>query len=237
MSALAAAIASPELSASTVTAVACSFDPAGRCESSQVAMSQWANAQQDELCVTLAFEYSRGFEMRGNVSAMTDAAPAGYPVVLRTQFGTRVLNVGLGVILLVAGLIIAVSPLFVGGPPSVFFLSIAFGIPCVFFGEMFSLRGNRVGVVLSEQSVEVIGWFTTRAVERSRITDVTNSPTIVWTDASGTVRRTSVSGLKVSSGYGLSNLDDSNLAASSPVFKTVAVLRAWARDPKWTPGQ
>jgi hypothetical protein len=143
----------------------------------------------------------------------------------------------LGVILLAAGLIIAVSPLFVGGPPSVFFLSNGFGIPFVFFGGMFSLRGNRVGVVLSEQSVEVIGWFTTRAVERSQITDVTSSPTIVWTDASGTVRRTSVSGLKVSSGYGVSNLDDSNLAASSPVFKTVAVLRAWARDPKWTPGQ
>jgi hypothetical protein len=168
---------------------------------------------------------------------MTDAAPARYPVVLRTQFATRVLNVGLGIVLFAAGLIIAVSPLFVGGPPAVYFLSIGFAIPFVFFGGMFSLRGNKVGAVLSEQSAEVIGWFTTRSVERSRITEVTSAPTIVWTDASGTVRRTSVNGLKISSGYGVSDLDDSNLAASSPVFKTVAVLRAWALDPKWTPGE
>ena len=54
---------------------------------------------------------------------MTDLSSAGYPVALRVPIGTRVLTAGLGLLLLVGGVIIAMSPLFVGGPPAAFSIS------------------------------------------------------------------------------------------------------------------
>jgi hypothetical protein len=157
----------------------------------------------------------------------------GYPVRVRTQVVTRALNVGAGVVLTLGGIAIALSPLLLHVDPSVNYLSLSFAVPAVFFGGMFLLRGNQVGAVLYDDSVRVINFFKTTTIERSRITDVTNQPTIVWTDVAGKTRRTAISGLKVSDGVNF-NID-AQLPSSNPISRAINTIRQWAQHPEWKP--
>jgi hypothetical protein len=56
----------------------------------------------------------------------------------------------------------------------------------------FRVRGYRMAVRITSDSVYVHGYFLTRRVERAAITAVTNDPAIEWVDAAGRTRRTPV---------------------------------------------
>jgi hypothetical protein len=172
---------------------------------------------------------------------MTDATATGYPVVIRLPFATRVLNVGMGILLLLFGLVVIIPLLLIHAPRSglgyVIGIIFAVGLPSLFFGGMFCIRGNSVGVVLSEENARVVGWFTNRTIPRAKISNVTYRPQIIWTDESGRVRRTSIAGLKVSTSTGINTGNDEGLPANNPVHISVGIVRSWALDPKWIPAR
>jgi hypothetical protein len=88
----------------------------------------------------------------------------GYPVVLQTQRGTRILTVVFGALLLAGGLVATVSPALVGGPFLAWIFSCAVGLPTAFFGWAFFSRGNKVGAILTKDNVRVVGLFSTKNV-------------------------------------------------------------------------
>ena len=103
-------------------------------------------------------------------------------VVLRPTVTNRVANAFPGVCVMA----LSVLPLFLGSGAELALVLVA--IP----GLVLAVRGYRASAEARQGELVVHGYLRSRAIPRSAIVEVTDSSSVIWTDAGGRKRRTPI---------------------------------------------
>jgi hypothetical protein len=104
-----------------------------------------------------------------------------------------------------------------------FWLTGTFGIIIGLVGVGLVVRWPRMGVLLTDDRVTLVGFFRTTSIPRRAVQQVTGYPSIVWTDSTGRTRDTIVAALKLDSSRG-----SPNPAVVALMNQRIAALQRWA---------
>jgi hypothetical protein len=149
-------------------------------------------------------------------------ADASNSVVLAPVKATRIGNLVGGVALVVVGAALAG----LGGAESslspLFWIVFAMGLALVPYGLVLAVRAPGLSVTLTDDSATVRGYLGTQIIPRDSIVGVTRYPSLLWTDASGSRRKTPVNALNVYRRYRV--LPE----ILEQIDEMTGVLRTWA---------
>lgn len=121
-----------------------------------------------------------------------------YPIRMRPQTSVRVNNVAGGLVIAGAAGVMALIGLIVPTVPvaGAWTLGLIFP-PFSLYGLLMSGLSLRLKLTLTENTAIVRGYFGTTRVPRESISEVTEWPTLLWTDATDRHRRTFVNALNI----------------------------------------
>lgn len=129
----------------------------------------------------------------------------------------------------VLGLAILAGGIFGGLPTAAAVALVVVGALGVALALLLAARTGRVAVTLTADELVIGGRFSTRAIPRAAIVEITDEPRLLWRDGQQRGRRTWLTGLSLYRDQGRTG--GMNTQMRTDLQAKLALVRAWAGEP------